>query len=85
MFSLTSTGINFIPLWTPKVTPTISGIIIDDLAQVFITSLLPDSFIFKGSTISQQQQIGNAVPPKMAKFIAQSVKSMIYNAIKKAS
>ena len=45
----------------------------------------PDSFIFKGSTISQQQQIGNAVPPKMAKFIAQSIKSMIFNVIQKAS
>jgi DNA (cytosine-5)-methyltransferase 1 len=53
-----------------------------ELARV---QTFPDSFIFKGSTISQQQQIGNAVPPKMAKFIAQSVKSMIYNAIKKAS
>ena len=45
----------------------------------------PDNFIFKGSSISQQQQIGNAVPPKMARSIAQTIKLMINNAIKKAS
>jgi len=45
----------------------------------------PDNFIFKGSTISQQQQIGNAVPPMMARSIAQTIKLMINNAIKKAS
>ncbi len=45
----------------------------------------PDNFFFKGSTISQQQQIGNAVPPMMARSIAQCIKIMIDNAIKKAS
>jgi DNA (cytosine-5)-methyltransferase 1 len=45
----------------------------------------PDNFVFKGSTISQQQQIGNAVPPMMARSIAQCIKIMIDNAIKKAS
>jgi DNA (cytosine-5)-methyltransferase 1 len=45
----------------------------------------PDNFIFKGSKISQQQQIGNAVPPMLAKFIAQSIETMINNAIEKAS
>jgi DNA (cytosine-5)-methyltransferase 1 len=53
-----------------------------ELARV---QTFPDSFMFKGSTISQQQQIGNAVPPKMAKFIAQSIESMINNALKQAS
>jgi len=44
-----------------------------------------DSFIFKGSTISQQQQIGNAVPPKMARAIAKTLKIMMNNVFKKAS
>ena len=43
----------------------------------------PDDFVFKGSTISQQQQIGNAVPPMMARSIAQCIKIMIDNAIQK--
>lgn len=33
----------------------------------------PDSFIFEGSKDSQYQQIGNAVPPFLAKAIAESV------------
>jgi len=37
----------------------------------------PDSFIFKGKSISQQQQVGNAVPPLMAEEIAKSIKEMI--------
>jgi DNA (cytosine-5)-methyltransferase 1 len=37
----------------------------------------PDSFIFKGKSISQQQQVGNAVPPLMAEAIAKSIKEMI--------
>ncbi len=45
----------------------------------------PDDFIFKGSSISQQQQIGNAVPPMMARSIAKCIKLMINNAVKKAS
>lgn len=37
----------------------------------------PDNFIFMGTTISQQQQVGNAVPPKFAYFIAKSLISML--------
>ncbi|PVU48357.1 DNA (cytosine-5-)-methyltransferase, partial [Staphylococcus epidermidis] len=33
----------------------------------------PDDFIFKGTSINVQQQIGNAVPPKLAKLIAYQV------------
>lgn len=36
----------------------------------------PDNFIFKGKTISQQQQVGNAVPPNMAEAIANVIKKM---------
>ncbi|UVJ31101.1 DNA (cytosine-5-)-methyltransferase [Staphylococcus aureus] len=34
----------------------------------------PDNFIFKGTSISIQQQIGNAVPPKLAELLAEQVK-----------
>lgn len=37
----------------------------------------PDSFIFKGNKISQQQQVGNAVPPLMAEAIANEIKKML--------
>lgn len=37
----------------------------------------PDNFVFKGSTISQQQQVGNAVPPLLAKEIALTLLNMI--------
>ncbi len=36
----------------------------------------PDDFIFMGRSISQQQQVGNSVPPKMAKAIAKVIKRM---------
>lgn len=39
----------------------------------------PDSFIFEGSVISQQQQVGNSVPVLMAEAIAQKVKQLIKN------
>jgi DNA (cytosine-5)-methyltransferase 1 len=39
----------------------------------------PDSFIFKGSKISQQQQVGNSVPPKLAESIAEVIKIMSRN------
>lgn len=37
----------------------------------------PDSFEFKGSSISQQQQVGNAVPPLMAREIAKYLKCLL--------
>ena len=37
----------------------------------------PDNFIFKGKSISAQQQVGNAVPPLMAKAIAKTIKEML--------
>ena len=36
----------------------------------------PDDFIFKGNRISQQQQVGNSVPPKMAEAIAKIIIKM---------
>jgi len=37
----------------------------------------PDSFEFKSSSIAQQQQVGNAVPPLMAEAIANHIKNML--------
>lgn len=37
----------------------------------------PDSFIFKGTKDSQYQQVGNAVPPMLAKAIAEEVASLL--------
>ncbi len=37
----------------------------------------PDNFEFKSSSIAQQQQVGNAVPPLMAEAIANNIKNMI--------
>ena len=36
----------------------------------------PDDFVFKGTRISQQQQVGNSVPPKMAEAIAKVIINM---------
>lgn len=36
-----------------------------------------DDFIFENNSISQQQQIGNAVPPLMAQAIAKEIKSVL--------
>lgn len=41
----------------------------------------PDSFIFEGTKDSQYQQVGNAVPPHLAKAIAESVISILDSAI----
>lgn len=37
----------------------------------------PDDFVFTGSSISQQQQVGNAVPPLFAELLANSIKEML--------
>lgn len=37
----------------------------------------PDNFIFEGSSISVQQQIGNAVPPKLGFAVANEVKKVL--------
>ena len=37
----------------------------------------PDSFVFLGNKILQQQMVGNSVPPMLAKAIAESVKKML--------
>ncbi len=47
-----------------------------ELAQL---QSFPDDFIFKGNAISQQQQVGNSVPPLMAEAIASSILKMIKN------
>lgn len=39
----------------------------------------PDNFVFKGTSISQQQQVGNSVPPKMSEAIAESIIKMSEN------
>ena len=39
----------------------------------------PDDFIFLGSSIQIQQQIGNAVPPKMAEIVASAIKEALEN------
>jgi len=41
-----------------------------------------DDFVFKGSSISQQQQVGNAVPPLFARAIARSIKQLIHETYK---
>ena len=37
----------------------------------------PDSFIFEGTKDSQYQQVGNAVPPFLAKAVAESIISIL--------
>ena len=37
----------------------------------------PDSFVFKGSVISQQQQVGNSVPPLLAESLAKHIKQYL--------
>lgn len=40
----------------------------------------PDDFIFEGNSISQQQQVGNSVPPLLAESLADAVKEMLQDA-----
>ena len=40
----------------------------------------PDDFIFEGSSITQQQQVGNSVPPLFAEVLAESIEEMLKNA-----
>ncbi len=37
----------------------------------------PDDFVFLGKSISQQQQVGNAVPPLLAQAIAKTIKEQL--------
>ena len=39
----------------------------------------PDDFVFCGQKIAQQQQVGNAVPPLLAKVIAECILKMNEN------
>lgn len=39
----------------------------------------PMDFVFKGTVISQQQQVGNSVPPDLSKEIALAIKKMMEN------
>ncbi|MBM3910919.1 MAG: DNA cytosine methyltransferase [Thaumarchaeota archaeon] len=41
-----------------------------------------DNFVFLGSTISKQQQVGNAVPPLMAQAVARTIKQQLTITIK---
>ncbi len=39
----------------------------------------PEDFVFSGSKTAQEQMIGNAVPVKLAKYIAEAIKLFINN------
>ena len=39
----------------------------------------PDSFVFAGTKDEQYQQVGNAVPPILARAIASKLKEMLDN------
>src|SRR5204863_6688197 len=44
-FSVTKTGMNFRPLWTANVKPTMSGVMVERRDHVFTTRFPPDSII----------------------------------------
>ena len=37
----------------------------------------PDDFIFYGTSLSQQQQVGNAIPPKLAHLLSKTLKQQL--------
>ena len=43
----------------------------------------PKNFVFEGSKTEIEQQIGNAVPVNLAKFIASTIKEIIENGVPK--
>ena len=46
--------------------------------------IFPDSFVFCGTKDKQYQQVGNAVPPIMAKAIAKKLAQQLRNIEEKA-
>src|SRR4030067_1187602 len=75
--SVTKTGINFFPLWTAKVNPTISGTIVDRLDQVLITfpSLVlraSSTFFIKWESTKGPFLIERAINLSSSKYIYQS-------------
>ena len=42
----------------------------------------PDTFIFEGTSISVQQQIGNAVPPNLSEGVAKNVRKSLIKAVR---
>jgi len=49
------------------------------IRECAIIQSFPDDFIFYGSLSSQHRQVGNAVPPLLAKQIAQNIKRELYD------
>ena len=41
----------------------------------------PDDFVWVGSKISVARQVGNAVPPELAKAVATSVKTLLHESV----
>jgi len=47
--------------------------------ELALIQSFPENFVFKGNTISQQQQVGNAVPPNLAYAIAKHIRELSKN------